>query len=60
MIHLFPPNDGTHIMETRNHEHFEVFKANTNRLQDSPIISMLTLSNAEVRRKSEQDDFWRG
>ena len=59
MKHLFPPNDGTHIMETRIHEHFEIFKANTSRLQNSPIIYMQTLLNAEVRRKSGQDDFWR-
>ena len=40
MKHLFPPNDKCHIMKTRNQEQFKVFKANTNRLQKSPIIYM--------------------
>ena len=49
MKHLFPPNDKSHIMDTRNHEHFKVFKAHTNRLQESPIIYMQKLLNTEVK-----------
>ena len=59
MKHLFPPNDKYHMMETRKYEHFKVFKANTNRLQESPIIYMQNLLNAEVKRTLEQDDIWK-
>ena len=57
--HLFPPNDKYHLMETRKHEHFKVFKANINRLQESPIIYMQTLLNAEVKRSLEHDNIWK-
>ena len=59
MKHLFPPYDKSHIMDTRNHEQFKVFKAHTNRLQEGPIIYMLKLLNTEVRRISEQDTIWK-
>ena len=56
MKHLFPPNDKSHIIKTRNHEQFKVFKANTNRLQKSPMIYMQTSLNTAVRRISEEDN----
>ena len=58
MKQLFPPNKGDHIMKIRNHEHFEVFRAHTTRLQESPIIYMQHLLNAEIKRKIDQDKIW--
>ena len=58
MNKLFPPNIKEHIMETRNHEHFEVFQAYTSRLKESPIIYMQNLLNSEIKRKMEQDKIW--
>ena len=58
MKELFPANKGNHVMNTRNHEHFEVFRANTARLQESPIIYMQNLLNTEIKRKIDQDQIW--
>ena len=43
--YLFPPNNKTHIMDTRNQENFNIDYANTTRLQNSPIIFMQKLLN---------------
>ena len=51
MKKLFPPNTKKHLMDTRTHEHFEVFHSNTSRLQGSPIIYMQHLLNSEIKRK---------
>ena len=59
MKHLFPPNNRTHDMEPRHYEHFQVLKANTERLKQSPIIYMQNLLNQEVKRKLDQDKLWK-
>ena len=41
--HLFPPNKSTHDMEPRNHELFHLNHANTERLENSPVIYMQNL-----------------
>ena len=46
---LFPPNNRTHDMTPRHHEHFQVFRANTERMKKSPIISMQKLLNKNIR-----------
>ena len=58
MKDLFPPNKCTHTMETRCHEHFEVFHANTQRFQNGSIIYMQNLLNNEIKRRREQDKTW--
>ena len=58
MAKLFPPNKKEHNMKTRESEHFDVFHANTKRLQQSPIIYMQKLLNNEVRRKKEEELQW--
>ena len=39
--------DGKHLMETRNDEQFQVFKAHTERYRNSPILSMQRLLNRD-------------
>ena len=56
--YLFPPNNGIHTMMTRNHEHFQVMHAHTNRLQESPVIYMQNQLNIEIQRKKEFDKIW--
>ena len=58
MKNLFPPNNRTHIMTPRTIEPFQVYKANTERLKNSPIIFMQNLLNTETKRKLEQDKLW--
>ena len=58
MKHLFPPNNRSHKMSPRNHEHFQVLHANTERLKNGPIIFMQNLLNQEVQKKKEQDYLW--
>ena len=55
---LFPPNYRTHNMTPRHHEHFQVFRANTERMKQSPIISMQKLLNENIRKKIENDKLW--
>ena len=55
---LFPPNESTHNMEIREHEHFKVFHANTNRLKGSSIIYMQNQLNNEIKRRKELDSLW--
>ena len=57
MKELFPPNIKTHIMETRDCEHFEVFHSDTERLKQSPILYMQNLLNIEVKRKKQEERF---
>ena len=45
MKDLFPLRDKKHGMITRNQEMFEIKKANTKRLQNSPVIYMQKLLN---------------
>ena len=45
MKQYLPKNQKTHIMTTRNPEHFQVNHFNTGRLRDSPIIYMQKLLN---------------
>ena len=45
MKQYLPKNQKTHIMSTRNPEHFQVNHFNTGRLRDSPIIYMQKLLN---------------
>ena len=47
MKYLFPKNNKTHPMKTRNEEQFEVNYSNTDRLRNSPIIYMQRLLNEE-------------
>ena len=58
MKHLFPPNIKIHTMGLRQHEPFHVFKANTKRMQQSPIIYMQKLLNTEARSKLDNDKLW--
>ena len=58
MSQLFPPNNKQHIMKTRESEHFKVNHANTNRLQQSPILYMQNLLNNEVKRKKQEELQW--
>ena len=58
MKSLFPPNKSTHTMKTRDHEHFKVFHANTNRYKESPIIYIQNLLNNEIKRRQEEDKMW--
>ena len=58
MKNLFPPNNRTHIMTPRHYEHFQVFKANTERMKQSPIITMQRLLNDNIRQKMEIDTLW--
>ena len=42
-LNLFPPNDRIHIMQPREHEHYNVCFARTNRFKGSPVIFMLNI-----------------
>ena len=44
----------THIMDIREHEHFKVLHANTNRLQGSSIIYMQNQLNNKIKKKKER------
>ena len=54
----FPPNYRTHNMTPRHHEYFQIFRANTERMKQSPIISMQKLLNENIRKKIENDKLW--
>ena len=58
MAKLCPPSKKEHIMKTQESEHFEVFHANTNRLQQSPILYMQNLLNNEFKRKMQEELQW--
>ena len=49
--HMFPKNDKSHMMKTRNIETYKVNHANTDRLKNSPIIYMQNLLNQEIKIK---------
>ena len=55
---LFPPNNRTHDMTPRHHEHFQVFRPNTERMKKSPIISLQKLLNENIRQKIDNDRLW--
>ena len=55
MKNLFPPNNRTHIMIPRQHEHFQVLKANTNRFKESSIIYMQNQLNNDIKRRIEEN-----
>ena len=55
---FFPPNNRTHPMDIRNHEHYQVDFAHTQRLKDSPILYMQNNLNNEVRRRRELTNIW--
>ena len=59
MKYLFPPNDKNHEMMTRKPEHFKIFRFNTERMRNSPVIYMQNLLNNEVRRKLEERKIWK-
>ena len=59
MKQLFPPNNRIHTMGPRDHEHFQVDHANTERMKNSPIIYMQNLLNQNIKRKKEQDRMWK-
>ena len=44
---MFPENDKSHVMKTRNKEKYEVEFAHTDRFKNSPIIYMQNLLNSE-------------
>ena len=50
---LFPPNENLHTMETRHHENFKVYHANTERFKKSSIINMQNLLNIEAKETSK-------
>ena len=58
MKHLFQPNMKSHEMNTRDHEHFHVLHANTERLKHGPIIYMQNLLNNEVKRRMKENNQW--
>ena len=58
MAKLFPPNNKTHSMKTRESEHFQVNHANTERLKQSPILYMQNLLNMEVKRRNHENTLW--
>ena len=58
MKNLFPHNQSSHTINTRDREHFEVFYANSNRFKDSPIIYMLNLLNNEIKRRQQEAQMW--
>ena len=60
MKNLFPPNNIIHTMVPRIIEPFQVLKAKTERLKNSPIIFMQNLLNTEANRKIAQDKLWSG
>ena len=45
-------------MIQRDYEHFQVLKANTNRLKESPIIHMQNLLNKDIKRRKEEHAIW--
>ena len=45
-------------MDPREYELFHVFKANTERMQQSPIIYMNKFLNTETKRKLDTDKLW--
>ena len=47
---LFPMNDKTHNMQTREDDKFKVKFANTNRLKHSSIITMQNMLNEDAKR----------
>ena len=47
MRHMFPKNEKSHNMNTRNGEEYVVHFANTGRLQKSPLIYMQKLLNED-------------
>jgi hypothetical protein len=48
---LFPINDKTHKMQTRDDEVYKVKFANTNRLKHSSIVTMQNMLNDDARKK---------
>ena len=50
MKHMFPLNDKSHNMNTRNDEKYKVQFANTDRLKDSAIIYMQNILNENERK----------
>ena len=50
---LFLQNEKLHLMETRHHEEFQVFHANTERLKKSSIIHMQNLLNNETKKMAK-------
>ena len=51
--HMFPKNEKSHQMGTRNGEVFKVQHANTGRLQKSPIIYMQNLLNDDEMKNRD-------
>ena len=51
-------NMGIHTMMTRKHKHFQVMHANTNRLQEIPVIYLQIQLNMEIQRNKEFDKIW--
>ena len=51
--HMFPKNDKSHNMGTRNEEVFKVQHANTGRLKKSPIIYMQNLLNDDEMKNRD-------
>ena len=58
MKNLFPPNNRTHNMTPRQFEHCQVLKASTERMNQSPIITMQKLPNDNIRKKMNTDTLW--
>ena len=48
---LFPINDKTHKMQTRDDEVYKVKFANANRLKRSSIVTMQNMLNDDARKK---------
>ena len=56
-IDLFRLNERKHLMQPREHEHYKVFLARTNKFKESPVTFMQNILNTEVKRKIDLDNY---
>ena len=49
MNEFFIKNTNSHIMNTRNHEEYDIYFAHTERLKNSPILYMQRLLNEKCK-----------
>ena len=54
MTNFFPEKEKSHLMNLRNTEKYEVFRANTDRMRESSVIYMQNLLNSDHKTKQEE------
>ena len=54
MTNFFPEKEKSHLMNLRNTEKYEVFRANTDRMRESSVIYMQNLLNSDHKAKQEE------